>query len=40
MTRSGKHRVAEHHFGAAGRSRVRMKALESALNLIDWATTA
>lgn len=40
MTRSGQHRVAEHHFGAVGRARVRMKALDSALDLIDWAVTA
>lgn len=40
MTRAGQHRVVEHHFGPEGRARVRMKALASALDLIDWAMTA
>lgn len=40
MNRAGKHRIAEHHFGAEGRARVRMKALASALELIDWAVSA
>ena len=40
MTRAGARRIVEHHFGAAGRARVRMRALRSALDLIDWAVTA
>jgi nicotinamide-nucleotide amidase len=38
--RAGQQRIVEHHFGAVGRARVRMKALESAMHLIDWAVTA
>lgn len=40
MTRAGRQRIIEHHFGADGRARVRMKALQSALELIDWAVAA